>query len=95
MGKGIFSHEELIDSMIVECNSSVHLMISGNYVGWCKMIVDIVQKLTTMKKGISDEIAGRDKRIEELKIMLKDVGVDVVDIPIEEFIKKGGADNGE
>ena len=96
MRKGTYTSEELLDSIILDFNKSIQNLITGNYLAWCNDVGDLAHRLVALKNGIADDIANKDRRIEELKLMLKDVGVEVVDTPIEQLInKKDGADNGE
>ena len=94
MGKGLYTNEELIDSMMIDLNKSVQNLVNGSYLAWCKGVGEIAQKLIVLKKSVSDEVASKNRRIEELKQNLRDCGAEVTDIPIEEFMKKDGADNG-
>ena len=94
MGKGLYTNDELIDSIMLDLNKSVQTIVNGSYLAWCKSVGDIAQKLIVLKKSVSDEIASKNRRIEELKQNLRDCGAEVTDIPIDEFIKKDGADNG-
>lgn len=94
MANGIYSHEEIIDSAIVDCNTAVRFIVSGNYIAWCKTMTDVVQKLTVLKDGIKNDLESKNKNIEELKEQMRRSGVEIKDIPIEEFINKDGADNG-
>ena len=94
MGKGLYTNEELIDSLLIDLNGSVRNIVNGNYIAWCKGVEEIAQKLIVLKKSVADEIENKNRRIEELKQNLHDCGVEVKDIPIKEFIKKGGENNG-
>lgn len=54
--------DKLIDSIIIDCNNAVKIMISGNYIAWCSEMVKIVQKLANLKECIHDDIQGRDDK---------------------------------
>lgn len=54
-GKGLFDTNGFIDSIIVDCNELPKLLISGQGVGWCAKVVEIVQKLSALKKGVKNE----------------------------------------
>ena len=95
MAKGTYTNDELIDSIIIDFNKAVQNLITGNYLAWCNDTGDLAHRLIALKKGVADEITSKERRIEELKENLRECGVEVKDIPIDEFIKKGGADNGE
>lgn len=66
-GNGLFDAEGLIDSLIVDTNETVKSITGGNYIGWCKYNVQMVQKLAALKKGVTEEQAEREKQIEELR----------------------------
>lgn len=42
----------LIDSIIIDCNDSVKMIMSGNYIAWCGLMVKTVQKLSALKDEI-------------------------------------------
>lgn len=91
MAKGIMTNIELIDSIIEDVNNGLKQMLIGNYVGWSAVNVQIVQKLTNLKKGVSDDIASREEIIADLKRHLRQCDVEVVDRPAE--IKMDGENN--
>lgn len=66
-GNGLFDAEGLIDSLIVDTNETVKSIAGGNYIGWCKYNVQMVQKLAALKKGVTEEQEEREKQIEELR----------------------------
>lgn len=66
-GGGLMDAEGLIDSLIIDCNNAVKAVASGEYIRWCGISVQMVQKLSTLKQGITEDIKSRDQRIAELK----------------------------
>ena len=66
-GGGLLDAEGLIDSLIIDCNNAVKAVASGEYIGWCGISVQMVQKLSALKSGITADMKSRDKRISELK----------------------------
>ena len=66
-GGGLFDEEGLIDSLIIDCQNSVKAAVSGEYIGWCGINIQMVQKLTALKNGIKETLGNRDIQIEELK----------------------------
>lgn len=66
-GKGLFDAEGMIDSLIIDCNNAVKAVASGEYIGWCGISVQMVQKLSALKQGITADIKSREERIGELK----------------------------
>lgn len=66
-GKGLFDAEGMIDSLIIDCNNAVKAVASGEYIGWCGISVQMVQKLSALKNGIAADMKNRDDQISELK----------------------------
>ena len=89
-GKGLYDSIGLCDTMIVDCNNAVKSMCSGQYVQFCNIIVQMVQKLDNLKKGIKADLDSKDKIIEELKSMNDHLMEENTGIPVER-----GADNGK
>ena len=46
---------QLIDSIIVDVNNSIGLLLSGQHVAWAGSQRDIVQKLAALKNGLMNE----------------------------------------
>lgn len=90
--EGFLNTEAMIDGMIQDCNNAVRQLAIGNYIAWCNLTVQMVQKLAALKKGYKDDIDGKNKRIEDLKEMLRNRGEDIIDVPAEELVKKDGAE---
>ena len=89
-GKGFWNNEGLCDTLISDCNNAVKQIASGQYVAFCSIIVQMVQKLTNLKKAIKDEISSKDEIIEELKQMNNTLMEEKTGLPVE----KEGAENG-
>ena len=66
-GGGLLDNIGMIDSLIVDCNNSTKALITGNYVQYCAINVDMVKKLNELKKGVKNDTEGLLKQIEELK----------------------------
>lgn len=92
MANGLYTNDELIDSLIVDCNESVKAITSGQMVLWCKIVYEMVVKLQNLKKGVADELKNREENIETLKEQLRNVGATVEDISVDEL---GEATNAE
>lgn len=90
--EGFLNTEAMIDGMIQDCNNAVRQIATGNYIAWCNLMVQMVQKLAALKKGYKDDIDSKNQRIEDLKEMLRNRGEDIVDVPAEELVKKDGAE---
>lgn len=69
---GIMDNLELIDSLIVDCNTLVKSGMSGQYVEFCAMIVQMVQKLGNLKEGVKTDMKALQDMIDELKKRLGD-----------------------
>ena len=66
-GKGLFDNEGLCDTLIVDCNSLVKSLAGGNYVQFCNIVVQMVQKLSNLKKGIRNDLDSLNSKVEDLK----------------------------
>ena len=75
---GILDSDGMIDSLIVDCNELPKALFSGQYVLFCSMISQMVQKLCLLKKGIKDDSESLKKQIDDLtKILNKGGDTDV------------------
>ena len=73
-GGGLYDNLGLIDSLVVDCNTLVKDMAAGEYVQFCCVIVQMVQKLGNLKEGVAADLKTREDTITELKAAL---GVEV------------------
>lgn len=89
MPEGFINTDQMIDGLIQDCNNAVRNLVSGNYIAWCNINVQMVQKLAALKKGYKDDIDQKNQKIEDLKQMLRNRGEDVIDIPAGELVKDG------
>lgn len=78
---------QLIDSLIVDCDSLAKNIISGEGLAVCTLIVQMVQKLANLKKGVISDMANREETIRILKDELRKAGKEVVDTTPEEVGK--------
>ena len=69
-GRGFLDNEGMVDSLIVDCNNAVKELISGQYIAFCDLMVQMVRKLANLKKGIISDLKSRDEQIEELQKLL-------------------------
>jgi len=65
---GLFDAPGLIDSLIEDCNAGVQSALGGNMIAWCRYNVQMVQKLATLKKGVTEE---RDQLLEQVDDLQK------------------------
>lgn len=93
MANGLFSNEELIDSLIVDCNDAVKAVAGGQMIQWCKIMYEMVVKLANLKNGIKSDMNNREENISMLKQLLKEHGVELQEIDVSEL--GGNADAGK
>lgn len=89
-GNGLMDNEGMCDSLILDCNNSVKALASGNYVQFCNVIVQMVQKISNLKNGIKVDTNALKANIEELKKMNISLAEQIAGLPVE----KDGANNG-
>ena len=63
---------ELINDLIMCCNTGARNLVTGNYVGWCQNNVQMVQKLTILKQQYEADMEDKNKKIETLKAMIEE-----------------------
>ena len=66
-GKGLYDNIGLIDTLTVDCNDLPRLLMTGHFVGFCAKVVEMVQKLSSLREGVKHDIASRDEQIKELQ----------------------------
>lgn len=72
-GKGLFDTNGFIDSLVLDVNALVGDVISGKYIQFCSKAVEIIQKLTELKKGVAEEQKALSDQIKELRRFVDDV----------------------
>lgn len=92
MANGLYSNEELIDTLIIDCNNAVKAVMGGKGIEWCKIMLDMVVKLTNLKNGIVNDMKNREETITMLTQQLKDAGMEVQTVNVNEL---GAENNGE
>ena len=85
------TNSEMIDSMIVDCNEAVKAVASGQMIQWCRIMYEMVLKLSNLKNGIRAELQNRDENITMLKNMLKDAGIEFQEIDLKDLEGKNNA----
>lgn len=96
MANGLFTNVELVDTIIVDLNSIIKNVMTGQYLQVCSQISAMAQKLVNLRTGIENEMKSRNETIETLKQELRAVGENVVDISSDELIElmeKGDSEN--
>lgn len=83
MANGLYSSDELIDSLIVDCNEAVKSISSGQFIQWCKLMYEMAVKLANLKNGVKKDIASREETIEKLIQNIRDLGGNVENVELE------------
>lgn len=83
----MLDNQQLIDSMILDCNNAVGAIAQGQYILFCRIMYEMVQKLGNLKKGVSVELQNREEIIAGLKEQLRNAGMQVEDVPVEELVE--------
>lgn len=47
--------ENLVDSIIVDCNEAVKAIMNGQYILFCRYVHEMAQKLVALKQSIAAE----------------------------------------
>lgn len=81
---GIFTHTELIDSIMQDLNNLIKYHMIGEHVMACAVLTGISQKLLRLKEGVANDLKNREDTIEQLKEELRACGREVIDVPVDE-----------
>lgn len=95
MGKGLYNNAELVDTIIVDLNSAIREIASGQYVQACRIVTAMSQKLVNLRKTIDEDLKSRDSTIEDLKRELRNLGHEIVEVSGTELgnaMEKDGAE---
>ena len=79
----MLDNQQLIDSMILDCNNAVGAIAQGQYILFCRLMYEMVQKLGNLKKGVAGELKNREEIIAGLKDQLRNAGMQIEDVPVE------------
>lgn len=82
-GGGLYDNSGLCDTLIVDCNNAVKAAMSGQYIQFCAMMVQMVQKITNLKKGIAADLEARDKTIRDLNALLDQMQEQLTGLPVD------------
>lgn len=66
-GGGLYDTKGMFDSIIVDCDTLLKLLFEGQRVAFCAEMVNMIQKIGTLKEGVLKELAEKDNRIAELE----------------------------
>lgn len=64
-GSGLYDNEGLIDTLIVDCEELVKCVISGQGISFCAKAVEMVQKLSNLKRGVKNDMDDLRRQIRE------------------------------
>ena len=67
----MYTNEELLDSIIEEMYGLFKALISGNYAGFCTLFSDMISKMASLRTGLKNDKAAKDKQVEDLKAQIK------------------------
>ena len=66
-GGGLYNNLGMIDSLIVDCNNLPSLLYAGRNIAFSSLLVQMVQKLDLLRKGVKHDTDALKAEIEELK----------------------------
>jgi hypothetical protein len=90
-GKGLLDNDGLCDSLIIDLNNLIKLILNGQYIQFSATVTGMVQKLVNLKKGIKDDLDSMKEKVEELKRMNDSLVEQMTGLPVD----KDGDENGE
>lgn len=93
-GKGLLDNDGLMQTIIVDCNDAVKGALSGNYISFCDKMVQVVQKVSLLRKNWEQEMNAKEKQIADLMARNHELLEGITGIPDEYGIPgKGGERN--
>ena len=72
-GGGLFDAEGLIDTLLIDCNDLPGALMQGRNVQFCSIIVQMVQKLSNLRKGVKADMDAMQAIIEEQKAQIEEL----------------------
>lgn len=85
MANGLFDSQEMIGSLINDCNEAVKQLAGGQCILWCATMANMAKKLALLKDGVRDDLMNKQDQIETLKEQLRKCGRRVDDITPEQL----------
>ena len=82
-GGGLLDSSGLIDSLIVDCNGLTKSLIDNQFVQFASTLVQMVQKLSNLKKGIKSDQDSLREQIQELKKLNDDLAEKAYGLPVD------------
>ena len=97
MANGLYTNEELVDTLIIDLNNLPKHLIDGQFIQFCNTVTQMGQKLINLRSGIKQDLDNKNQIIETLKENIRNLGVEVKEMSVEEIkdLGKDGAGNGE
>lgn len=93
-GNGLLDNDGLMQTIIVDCNDAVKGALSGNYISFCDKMVQVVQKVSLLRKNWEQEMNAKEKQIVDLMARNHELLEGITGIPDEYGIPgKGGERN--
>ena len=89
-GKGIYDNDGILETVILDCNNAVKSLAAGNYISFCNVMVQIVQKVSNVRKAIKAEDEYKERRIEELKAINNRLQEQLTGLPVDDGKTKDG-----
>ena len=65
-GGGLLDNEGLIDTLITDCNDLPRLLMENRNIGFCSRLVEMVQKLDSLKRAIKAEKQAAEDQLDEM-----------------------------
>ena len=90
-GKGLLDNDGICDSLILDLNNLIKLILNGQYIQFSATVTGMAQKLVNLKKGIKDDLDAMKEKVEELKRMNDSLVEQMTGLPVD----KDGDENGE
>lgn len=56
-GGGLYDRDGMLDGLILDCEEVMKAVMAGKGIRLAALLVEMVQKLTTLKKGVAEEVA--------------------------------------
>ncbi len=55
-GGGLYNRDGMFDGLILDCDAVMKAIMAGSGIRLAALLVEMVQKLTTLKKGVAEEV---------------------------------------
>lgn len=83
---GLLDNCKLVDTLIVDCSDLQKTLVGGQYVLFCAILVQMVQKLSNLKQGIKDDMDSKERQIQHLRETIDELSAKLMTLHDE----KGG-----